>query len=87
MTEEMKEYSTFSVTAKDGSGVELAVVDEFEFEHKNYVVGAVIDGDTINEDGYYIYRARLTEDDFVPEKITNPIEYEKIAKAYMEMDA
>lgn len=86
MTEELKEYLTFTITARDGSEVELAVVDEFEFEHKNYVVGAVIEGDAINEDGLYIYRARLTEDDFVAEKIANAIEYEKIAKAYMEME-
>ncbi len=86
MTEELKEYITFTIIAKDGSEVELAVVDEFEFEHKNYVVGAVIEGDVINEDGLYIYRARLVGDDFVAEKITNQIEYEKIAKAYMEME-
>ena len=84
--EDFKEYATFTVTRKDGEEVELAVVDEFDFEHKHYVVGALIEGDTINEDGLFIYKAKITEDDFTVEKITNKLDYEKISKAYMEMD-
>lgn len=91
MSEEMKEeletseYTTFSVTTKDGTEIELAVVDEFEFEKKGYVVGALIEGDTINEDGLYIYRIKAGEE-FAVEKITNEIEYEKIANAYLDME-
>lgn len=84
--EDFKEYATFTVTNKDGEEVELAVVDEFDFEHKHYVVGALIEGDTINEDGLFIYKAKITEDDFTVEKIANKLDYEKISKAYMEMD-
>lgn len=84
--EDFKEYATFTVTNKEGEEVELAVVDEFDFEHKHYVVGALIEGDTINEDGLFIYKAKITEDDFSVEKITNKLDYEKISKAYMEMD-
>ena len=84
--EDFKEYATFTVTNKEGEEVELAVVDEFDFEHKHYVVGALIEGDTINEDGFFIYKAKITEDDFTVEKITNKLDYEKISKAYMEMD-
>ena len=84
--EDFKEYATFTVTNKEGEEVELAVVYEFDFEHKHYVVGALIEGDTINEDGLFIYKAKITEDDFTVEKITNKLDYEKISKAYMEMD-
>ena len=84
--EDFKEYATVTVTNKEGEEVELAVVDEFDFEHKHYVVGALIEGDTINEDGLFIYKAKITEDDFTVEKITNKLDYEKISKAYMEMD-
>ena len=84
--EEFKEYATFTVTNKEGEEVELAVVDEFDFEHKHYVVGALIEGDTINEDGLFIYKAKISEDDFTVEKIANKLDYEKISKAYMEMD-
>ena len=57
--EDFKEYATFTVTNKDGEEVELAVVDEFDFEHKHYVVGALIEGDTINEDGLFIYSRKV----------------------------
>ena len=30
-----QEYITFTVTTKDGAEVEMAVVDEFEFEKKH----------------------------------------------------
>lgn len=86
MEEEFEEYNTFTIKDKDGNDVEMAVVDEFEFENKNYVVGAVIEGDTINEDGVYIFKVKVTEDDFEVEKITNKIDYENIARAYMEME-
>ena len=35
MENEFNEYLTFHVTAKDGSDVEMAVVDEFDFENKH----------------------------------------------------
>ena len=47
MENEYREYATFHITAKDGSDVEMAVVDEFDFEDKHYVVGAVVKDDTI----------------------------------------
>ena len=85
MTEETKEYVTFMISDKEGNEVELAVVDEFEFEHKNYVAAAKIEGDTISLEGIYIYRVRAGEE-FAVEKITNQIDYQKIAEAYMEME-
>ena len=51
MENEYNEYATFHITAKDGSDVEMAVVDEFDFENKHYVVGAVVNDDTIMDDG------------------------------------
>ena len=86
MQDEFKEYITFTTTNKDGGEVELAVVDEFEFEHKNYVVGALIVDNTVNEEGLYIYRVKEAGEDFAVEKITNKLDYQKIANAYMEME-
>lgn len=86
MENEFSEYATFTVTAKDGSEVEMAVVDEFEFEGKHYVVGAVIMDDTIQDDAQYIYRSVMTEDGFTVEKIKKEFDYKRIAKAYMEME-
>lgn len=84
--EDFKEYATFKTTNKDGEELELAVVDEFDFENKHYVVGALIEGDTINEEGPYIYKAQITDDDFTVEKIRNQVDYQKIARAYMELE-
>ena len=86
MQEEFKEYVTFTTTDKAGNEIEMAVMDEFEFEHKHYVVGALIEENTINEEGLFIFRVREMGEEIKVEKITNQTEYQKIAQAYMEMD-
>ena len=86
MEKEFDEYITFTVTARDGSEVEMAVMDEFDFEGKHYVVGAVIKEDTIQDDGRYIYESVVKGDQFSVEKIKREFDYKRIAQAYMEMD-
>lgn len=80
------EFVTFTITSKDGEEVEMAIVDEFDFENKHYLVAARVIDDTISNDGQYIYRAKMNGDDFTAEKITNHVDYERIVKAYMEME-
>ena len=87
MEKEFDEYITFTVTTKDGSEVEMAVMDEFDFESQHYVVGAVIKGDTIQDDSRYIYRSIIDGDDFSVEKIKREFDYKRIAEAYMNMEA
>lgn len=79
-------YVTFTVTAADGSEVEMAIVDEFDFENKHYIVSARVVDDVISDEGQYIYRAKMNGNDFTPEKITNQVDYERIVKAYVEME-
>lgn len=86
MENEYQEYVTFHVTAKDGSDVEMAVVDEFDFEEKHYVVGAVIQEDTILNDGRYIYLSIIDGDDFTVEQIEKEFEYNRVAQAYIHME-
>ena len=86
MQEELKEYATFVTTNRDGIEIEMAVIDEFEFEHKNYVVGALIEDETVNEDGLFIFKLKEAGDEIKVEKITSQVDYQKIAQAYMEMD-
>ena len=81
-----EEYVTFQVTAQDGSEVEMAVVDEFDFEKKHYVAGAVVKDDVIDTEGIYIYEAIIEGDDFTVQQIKKDFDYRRIAKAYMEMD-
>ena len=86
MEKEFEEYITFHVTARDGSDVEMAVVDEFDFENEHYVVGAVVKDDTIDDEGRYIYKSVIQGDSFAVEKIKREFDYKKIAEAYMNMD-
>lgn len=85
MNNEYQEYVTFHITASDGSDVEMAVVDEFDFEDKHYLVGAVITDDTISGEGRYIYEYVADGDDFRAEKIKREFDYRRIAEAYMEL--
>lgn len=85
MENNTQEYITFETTAKDGTVLEMAVVDEFEFDKKHYVAAAVIVDDAINEDELYIYRSVISEDDFSVEPIMDLNEYQKIADAYLKM--
>ena len=86
MGTEYKEYVTFYVTTKDKEEVELAVVDEFDFENKHYDVAALVKDDEIIDEGRYIYRCIMKEDDFKIEKITREFEYNQVAEAYMNME-
>lgn len=86
MENEFQEYVTFHITARDGSDVELAVVDEFDFEDKHYVVGAVVEDDTIHDEARYIYLSEIDEDDFTVQKIESESEYNRIAQAYLQME-
>ena len=86
MEKEFNENVTFTLTTRDGSEVEMAVMDEFDFEGKHYVVGALVQDDTIVDEGRYIYLSKMQEDGFTVEKITREFEYKRIAEAYMEME-
>lgn len=88
MAAEYNEYITFEVTTKTGDTVEMAVVDEFDFENKHYVVGALIKEDEIIDEGRYIYKLVMKEgeEEFKVEKITREFEYNRIAEAYMNME-
>ena len=85
MEHEFQEYVTFHVTTKDGKEVEMAVVDEFDFENDHYVVGAIVENDTINDDGRYIYRSIMNGDDFTVEKIKREFDYKRIAEMYLRL--
>ena len=86
MENESREYVTFKILTKEGKEVEMAVVEEFDFEKKHYVVGAVVENDEIIDDGRYIYRCKMVGNDFEVEKITKQFEYKQVVEAYMNME-
>ena len=51
-----EEYIVFNIKKNDGTVAEMAVIDEFNFEHKNYVVSALIENDVINEEVQLLQR-------------------------------
>ena len=55
-----EEYVTFTVKSKDGEDIELAVVDEFDFEKKHYVAAARIIDDVISDSSLTISRYAST---------------------------
>lgn len=81
-----EEFVTFETTTKDGTTIEMAVLEEFEFERKNYVACGKIVNDEIDMEGVYIFRIKTTADDFVAEKIVDMDEYNKVTKAYLELE-
>lgn len=80
-----QEYTIFTITTKSGENVEMAVLDEFEFENKNYVAAGRVTGDTVDEDNIFIYKVKLSDDDFQVEELRNKFEYDKVGRAYLEM--
>ena len=79
--EEYMEFETFVITMSDGKEQECAIVDEFDFDGKHYILAAEIHDDQVS-DGAYLCRGRNEEDGFVVEKIETKSEYERAAKAY-----
>ena len=82
---EEKEYVIFNITTKSGENVEMAVVDEFEFEGNNYVAAGRVTEDTVDEENVFIYKVKSLDDDFEVEELRNKFEYEKVGRAYLEM--
>lgn len=79
----MEEYVIFTTETSAGELVEMAVIDEFEFEGKSYVAASLVEDDSIT-DGIYLYKVKDTEE-FGVDKLRNRFEYDKVSKAYLEM--
>ena len=84
--EELFEYETFMFDM-DGEEVEMAIIEEFDFEEKHYVRCAEVEDDMINEeDGLYLFRiVSESDDDIAVETIESEEEYNRIVEAYYEM--
>ncbi len=82
--EEYMEFDTFMITMSDGKEQECAIVDDFDFEGKHYILAAEIHDDQVS-DGAYLCRTRNDEDGFVVERIETKAEYERAAKAYEKL--
>jgi len=79
----MEEYVIFTTETSAGEKVEMAVIEEFEFEGKEYVAASLVENDEIKE-GIYLYKVKDSEE-FAVEKLRNKFEYDKVTRAYIEM--
>lgn len=83
-SQEYEEYTTFILEMSDKKKHEFAIVEEFDFEEKHYVLVSEVKGDEITE-GVYLFRAESRGEDFIVEEIEDKEEYTKAVKAYEAM--
>lgn len=82
--EELLEYDTFSLEM-NGKPVEFAIVEEFDFEGKNYILCGEVNGDEIDDEDLYLFRADMDGDEISVESIESEKEYNRIVEAYYEL--
>lgn len=80
-SEEFEEYTTFELEMTDKKKHEFAILEEFDFEEKHYVLVSEVIGDEITE-GVYLFKADSQGEDFIVEEIESKEEYAKAVKAY-----
>ena len=78
------EIETITMPMEDGTEQEFAILDDFEFEGKTYIVVSMIKDDDIDED-IYIYGYQEDGDDVIIDYIEDDEEYEKVCAAYDEL--
>lgn len=85
-TQEMMEmeFDTITIPMKDGSEKEFAIMDDFEFDGKTYMVVSEIQGDEILED-LYIYQYKENEEDIDIIFIDSDEEFDRVAQAYYKI--
>ncbi len=79
--EQMEEYTTFVIKLSDGKDHEFAIVEEFDFEEKHYILVSEVKGDEITE-GVYLMRGEDIGEDFHVEEIKDKDEYARAVAAY-----
>ncbi len=79
--EQTEEYTTFIIKLSDGKDHEFAIVEEFDFDKKHYILVSEVQGDEITE-GVYLMRGENDGEDFLVEEIKDKEEYARAVKAY-----
>lgn len=83
--EQLLEFDTF-VLEMNGKEIEFAITEEFDYEGKHYILCGEVNGDEINDEEVYLFRAVMEEDEITVESIETEEEYERIVEAYYEMN-
>lgn len=84
--EELVEYDTFTYDL-NGKVMEWAITDEFEFEGKKYIVCAEVVGDSLSEEGLYLFESVSEENNEITVKnIDSEEEYDRVVDAYCALE-
>ena len=80
--EELVEYDTFTYDL-NGKTMEWAIIEEFDFEEKTYIVCQEVLGDTLSDEGLYLFESLENEGDEITVKnIETEEEYNRAVDAY-----
>ena len=82
--EEMVEYDTFTYEL-NGKTMEWAIVEEFEFEEKTYIVCQEVLGDALSDEGLYLFEGVSEGEEITVRNIDSEEEYNRVVDAYCEM--
>ena len=83
--EQLLEFDTF-VLECNGEETEFAITEEFDYEGKHYILCGEVNGDEINDEEVYLFRAVVEENEITVESIDTEEEYDRIVEAYYEMN-
>ena len=83
--EQLLEFDTFNLQL-NGKEIEFAITEEFDFEGKHYILCGEVNGDEINDEEVYLFRAVMEENEITVESIETEEEYDRIVEAYYEMN-
>lgn len=84
--EDMVEYDTFTYDL-NGKVMEWAITDSFEFEGKKYIVCAEVVGESLSEEGLYLFESVEEEGDEITVKnIDSEEEYDRIVDYYCSLE-
>ncbi|MGN1154579.1 MAG: DUF1292 domain-containing protein [Agathobacter sp.] len=81
--EQLLEFDTFNLEL-NGKEIEFAITEEFDFEGKHYILCGEVNGDEINDEEVYLFRAIMEENEITVESIETEEEYDRIVEAYYQ---
>ena len=74
-------YDTVIITVSNGTEKEFAIMEEFDFEGKHYIVVSPVEDNAVQE-GLYIYRAKVNEDELEVSCIEDAEEFQRVSSYY-----
>lgn len=79
--EVFEEYTTFTLEMSDKKVHEFAIVEEFDFDKKHYLLVSEVKEDEITE-GVYLFRDDTQGEEFFVTQIEDKQEYARAVAAY-----